>query len=58
MILTEQQQAELLEASKPLMKWLANNVNPHCSVVVDSTTVELLESQSRQETTEFVEEQS
>lgn len=39
--ITKEQMDELLEASKPLMRWLSDNVNPHASVVVDSASAEL-----------------
>lgn len=54
MTITTKQQNELLEAAKPLIKWLNENVHPHCSVHVDQTDVELHEGIVRLRTTEFV----
>lgn len=33
------------EAAKPLIKWLAENVNPHHQAVVTSTDAELLSTE-------------
>lgn len=30
-------------AARPLINWLAVNKHPHCKVIVDSTTAELVE---------------
>jgi hypothetical protein len=54
MILTSQQQQELLEAAKPLIKWLNDNCHPHCTAAVDQTSVELLEGIATNRTEEFV----
>ena len=43
MILTEKHLEELRAAAMPLMQWLNDNCNPHCTVVVDSEHIELLE---------------
>ena len=43
MILTDQQASEMLEAAKPLMKWVSNNCHPHCTAMVDAVRVELVE---------------
>ncbi len=53
-LLDEQQKASLLVAAKPLIKWMNENVHPHCSVIVDHTTVELLEGQLMHSTHEFL----
>lgn len=54
MIITEAQRQELLDAAKPLMKWLANNCHPHCHATVDAVRVELSEGVASESTTEFV----
>ena len=54
MILNEKQRAELLESSKPLIKWLNDNCHPHCTAIVGPGDVELLESVGRQTTEEFI----
>ena len=43
MILTDQQLKTLREAAMPLMQWLNDNCHPHCTAVVDSEHIELLE---------------
>ena len=44
MILSEEQIKEFNEASKPLIKYLSENHHPHVTVIVTSTTSEILES--------------
>lgn len=34
------------EASYPLMKWMSENVHPHCLVVLDSERAELVEGRT------------
>lgn len=45
---------ELLEAAKPLIKYLNDNTHPHMSAVVTTDSVELQEMQARMKTEEFV----
>ena len=47
MILTDKQLEELKEKATPLIKWIAENFNPHVKVIVDSTEAEILESSAR-----------
>jgi hypothetical protein len=54
MILTKEQTETILEAAKPLMRWLSDNCHPHCSALVDSGSVELVEGIARQMTNEFI----
>jgi hypothetical protein len=54
MILTDEQRAELEEASKPLIKFLAQNFHPHVKVIVDCGSAELLESSARIVNDEFI----
>ncbi|MFT2797525.1 hypothetical protein [Serratia sp. N21D137] len=42
------------EAAKPLIKWLAENVHPHHTVIVTSTNAELLEGSMSFPTDEFL----
>lgn len=42
------------EAARPLIKWLAENVHPHHSVIVTSTHAELLEGQQALQTEEYL----
>ena len=54
MILTEKQTKEMLEAAKPLIKWMNHNCHPHMEAVVDQYTVELKESLALEKTDEFL----
>ena len=55
MILNEKQREELLEASKPLMKWLNENApHPHVEVTVSQTDAEYKEASCKVMTFEFV----
>ena len=54
MKLTTTQQAELLEAAKPLIRWMNQNCHPHCEVRIDQCNVELLEGIAMARTEEFV----
>lgn len=40
---TKPDPAELLRAAEPLITWMRKNAHPHCTVIVDGETVELLE---------------
>ena len=42
------------EAAKPLIKWLSESVHPHHTVIVTSTSAELLEAQKVIITTEYL----
>jgi hypothetical protein len=41
--LTLDQIETLREAALPLMQWLNDNCHPHCTVIVDSERIELVE---------------
>jgi len=43
MTLTPEQLVALKEAAIPLMQWLNDNCHPHCTAIMDSEHVELLE---------------
>ena len=43
MILTPKQIEELNEAAQPLMTWLGTNCHPHCKVIVESDSAEIVE---------------
>ena len=43
MILTQEQIDALREAAMPLMQWLNDNCHPHCTAIVDSEWIELVE---------------
>lgn len=44
----------MLEAAKPLMKWLNENCHPNCQIQVDINSVSLVEGVAVQVTNEFV----
>jgi hypothetical protein len=54
MTITPQQREELLEAAKPLIRWLNENTHPHCKVLVDTAGLELVEGVSSARTFEFI----
>lgn len=54
MIISKEQQEQLLEAAKPLIKWLNENGHPHVRAIVDCTAVEMLEGVATGHTSEFV----
>lgn len=43
--MTDDQRETFIEAAKPLIKWLAENVHPHHTAIVTATNAELLEGQ-------------
>lgn len=53
MILNLEQFRDMLEAAKPLIKWMNNNCHPHCVAHVDQVSVELVESIATNRTEEF-----
>lgn len=54
MNLTEADKIKFEEAAKPLIKWMAENVHPHTTTIVDSTSAELLEGISIVKTEEYI----
>jgi len=54
MTMTEAQRKELMEAAKPLMKWLCDNVHPHVEVRVDMTDVTVAEHVFHDRNEEFI----
>jgi hypothetical protein len=56
MSITEKQRDEMLEAAKPLMKWLAENFNPHTTAIVHAAHIELLEGLATNGTIEYVDD--
>lgn len=53
-MLTDRQIEEFEEASKPLMKWLCENCNPHTKVIVDSICSEVLSGEAVFNTEQFL----
>lgn len=54
MVLTKEQQADMLEQAKPLIQWLNENCHPECELRVDHTTVTLMEGVATNRTEEFL----
>ena len=54
MILTADKIKEMEEASKPLVKWLCNNCNPHVKVIVETDRVEFCEGIAMVKIEEFI----
>ena len=54
MILTSTQHNEMLEAAKPLIRWLNENCHPHCTAEVTWNTVILVEGIATARTDEFL----
>ena len=54
MIITKEQNDEMLEAAKPLMKWLNENCHPHCTISIDQKTIKLVEDIAFNNTDEFL----
>lgn len=53
---TFQKQESFKEAAKPLIKWLAENVHPHHTVIVTSTGAELMMGEMSFPTEEFLQD--
>lgn len=41
--MTEEQRQAFEKAARPLIEWLAQNMHPHSTVIVNATTAELLD---------------
>jgi hypothetical protein len=54
MAVFQEQQQQMLEAARPLIKWMAENVNPNCKAIVENNNVELLQGIATQGTEEFL----
>jgi hypothetical protein len=54
MTLTPEQFVQMLDAAKPLIKWLNDNCHPHCTAQVDNTSVTLTEEIAENRTMEFL----
>ena len=54
MIITSEQAEGLLEAAKPLIKWLNEHGHPHNTAIVDNNSVELVEGVAMRFTKEFL----
>lgn len=54
MIISKEQRDQLLEAAKPLMKFLADNFNPHTKVIVENNLAELFSGSASVGTNEFI----
>jgi len=54
LVLSADKVYEFGEASRPLMKWLAENCHPHTTVLVDSVRSQLVEGVCSHRTEEFL----
>lgn len=54
MILTKEQVDELREAAKPLVKFLNDNCNPHCKVIVEADRAEIVCGSAMVKIEEFI----
>lgn len=54
MIFTEEQRKELEEVAKPVVKWLCENSHPHVKIIIEPTSIEIVEESARIVTHEFV----
>lgn len=54
MIITNKQQAEMLEAALPLIKWMNENTDPHHTAIVRYDRIELLGGVAETPTDEFI----
>lgn len=53
---SHEQQAEFESLAKPLIKWLNDNVHPHATILIITTSAELAEGSFAFSTMEFVED--
>jgi hypothetical protein len=54
MTITQHQSEQMLEAAKPLIKWLNENCHPHCAVHVDQRSAELVEAVAMVKTDDYL----
>lgn len=54
MILKKEQTDEMLEAAKPLIKWLNDNCHPHTKIIVEADSAELVEGVASVKTDEYI----
>jgi len=54
MKITEKQRLEMLEAAKPLIKWMNENCHPHTEANIDCNTVTLTEGIATVRTDEYI----
>jgi len=53
-IITKEQTKEMLDAARPLLKWINENCHPHHTILVTTTTVEVVEGIALESTNEFL----
>ena len=54
MTITKEQQEQMLEAAKPLIKWMNENCHPHFEAKVDCNTIVLTEGIATHRTDEYL----
>ena len=52
--MTPKEKDLLLEAAKPLIEYLNNNYHPHCKIIVECDSVEIVEGVQVSITKEFI----
>lgn len=52
--MTPKEKNLLLEAAKPLIEYLNNNYHPHCKIIVECDSVEVVEGVEIYVTKEFI----
>ena len=55
-MMTDDKRTTFEAAARPLIEWLAKNSHPHTSVLVDSTSAELLEGQHILKTDDYLQD--
>lgn len=54
MVYEEKELDEMIEAAKPLIKWLNDNADPYATIIVTPDSAELLSAYGFRETKEFI----
>lgn len=52
--MTEEKRKQFEDIVKPIIKWMAENLHPHTTIIIDSNSAELLEGQCAITTNEFL----
>jgi len=52
--MTKDKQLEFEKLSKPLIKWLNDNTNPHNKIIIDCSSAEIVSGEFAFQTDEFI----
>lgn len=55
-MMTDDKRSTFEAAARPLIEWLAKNVHPHTSVIVDSNSAELVEGLHSLKTNDYLQD--